>query len=105
MVYSANVVDCFFRVVTGSSEHWTKINGFHMTTIIQAATLLASAIHLRSNEINLSEEGESGPWRNILIVNAALIWFTIMGIVCHTMKGFSVFVHATIQVSDWVDEM
>ena len=86
-------------VATGSSEHWSKVSGFHCTTLIQAATLLASAIHLRSNTISLSEEVESGPWRNILIVNSALIWFTLMGIVCHTMKGFSVFVHATIQVS------
>lgn len=70
-----------------------------MISIIQAITLLLSAIHLRNNAVNFSESGGSRFWRNILIINAFMIWLTLLGIVCHTLKGFSVFVNATIQVS------
>mmetsp|Transcript_38896 Transcript_38896/g.71270 ORF Transcript_38896/g.71270 Transcript_38896/m.71270 type:complete len:713 (+) Transcript_38896:152-2290(+) len=82
----------------GSSEKWTKIKVFHLITVVQAIVLMASSIYLRNNGLNLGEEGESGPWRNILIINSLLIWVTMIGIGCHTLKGFSVFVHATVQI-------
>ena len=89
--------------VTGSSEKWTKIKVFHLITVVQAIVLMASSIYLRNNGLNLAEEEESGPWRNILIINSLLIWVTMIGIGCHTMKGFSVFIHATVQVSVHVE--
>mmetsp|Transcript_9865 Transcript_9865/g.22189 ORF Transcript_9865/g.22189 Transcript_9865/m.22189 type:complete len:737 (+) Transcript_9865:240-2450(+) len=80
---------------TGSSEKWTKVNAYHLMTLVQAIMLLVSSIYLRNNGMNLMS---GSPWRNILIANSVFIWMTMMGIVCHTMKGFSVFVHATVQI-------
>lgn len=87
-----------FISALGSSEHWSKINHWNMMNVMQAILLMASSIHLRNNGLDLSQEGESGPWRNALIVTSVIIWLTMLGIVCHTLKGFSVFVQATVQI-------
>lgn len=49
-------------------------------TVMQAILLMASSLHLRKNQIDLVDEGESGPWRNVLIITSFMIWFTLMGI-------------------------
>lgn len=48
--------------------------------VMQAILLMASSIHLRNNGLDLSQEGESGPWRNALIVTSVIIWLTMLGI-------------------------
>lgn len=71
---------------------------FRLFQVIQALVLMSASIYLRSNGLLLDEEGVSGTWRNVLILTSGLIWLNLLGIVCHTLKGFSVFVYATIQV-------
>ena len=62
------------------------------------AVLIVSSFYLRENGIDLAEEGGEGPRRNLLLVTSALIWLMLMGITCHASKGFSVFVHGSIQI-------
>ena len=76
-------------------ELWRLLN------LLQAFVLMSASIYLRNNGIDLlNEEGVSGTWRNILILTSGLIWLNLLGIVCHIMKGFSVFVYATTQVRE-----
>ncbi|KAK1747366.1 hypothetical protein QTG54_001329 [Skeletonema marinoi] len=79
-------------IVSLMYESWRLLN------LLQAFVLMSASIYLRNNGIDLlNEEGVSGTWRNILILTSGLIWLNLLGIVCHIMKGFSVFVYATTQ--------
>ena len=74
---------------------------FQVMNLLQVLTLMPASIYLRNNGVDLLyEEGVNGTWRNVLILAAGLIWLNLMGIVCHAMKGFSVFVNATAQVGN-----
>ncbi|KAL7534221.1 hypothetical protein ACHAWF_004759 [Thalassiosira exigua] len=87
----------YTTVTIAGSAYWL-LRRFVSAAVVQAILLMSSSIYLRKNGLNLVEEGESGPWRSILITNSVFIWLMMMGIACHTMKGFSVFVHATVQI-------
>ena len=86
----------------GSSSIMTLLSEpFQLFNLIQALVLMSVSVYLRNNGIDLLyEEGVSGTWRNLLILASGLIWLNLLGIVCHMMKGFSVFVNATVQVRE-----
>jgi len=92
----------FRRVASamGSSSIMALLNeSFRLMHLIQALALMSASIYLRNNGTDLLyEEGVSGTWRNVLILTSGLIWLNLLGIGCHTLKGFSVFVYATIQI-------
>lgn len=61
---------------------------------------MSSSLYLRNNGVDLLyEEGGNGTWRNVLIMTSGFIWINMLGIICHTLRGFSVFVNASIKVS------
>ncbi len=74
------------------------LNSVSFLNASHIAVLIVSSFYLRENGIDLAEEGGEGPRRNLLLVTSALIWLMLMGITCHASKGFSVFVHGSIQI-------
>jgi len=81
--------------VVGSLLH----DPFRLFNIFQAFALMSSSLYLRNNGVDLLyEEGGNGTWRNVLIMTSGFIWINMLGIICHTLRGFSVFVNASIKI-------